>query len=281
MTQLDMVSEGSPFDTIRRTDESGEWWSARDLQPLLGYGKWERFEDAIQRAAVAARNAGHDPDRAISRLREIGHSGGARIDYRLTRYAAYLVAMNGDPRKPQIAEAQTYFAVRTREAETSHARALPKDFPAALRALAAEVEAREAMAAQVHELEPRARQADHYRAAEGLTAIGDFANDLALWARETHGVKVLHREVRNFMAELGLIIRGDTIRNNMPTADAQKRDLLRIKHNTFETHTRGVQTSDSARLTPRGCGYVWDRAVRRIEEYGSLAPTKDIERKAS
>lgn len=107
----------SPFDALRRTDVQGEYWTARDLMPQLGYDRWESFADAIDRAKAAARNSGGDPEQAFSGLHEKATGGRPRVDYRLTRFGAYLLAMNGDPRKPQIAEAQAYFAVKTREAE--------------------------------------------------------------------------------------------------------------------------------------------------------------------
>lgn len=120
-SSLTIARDSSPFDSIRNVAPDGsEWWSARDLMPLLGYTKWSRFEDAIQRARHAATNSGLDADAEASRLREaFGPTNQAGINYRLTRYGAYLVAMNGDPRKAEIAAAQTYFAVKTREAEVA------------------------------------------------------------------------------------------------------------------------------------------------------------------
>lgn len=110
----------SPFEGIKQTDEHGyEFWSARDLMPHLGYAKWERFASSIDRAKQTARNAGNSIEQNFPGAGKVtGSRGPTQQDYALSRYAAYLVAMNGDPRKPEIAAAQSYFAIQTRIAET-------------------------------------------------------------------------------------------------------------------------------------------------------------------
>lgn len=108
--------------------EGVECWSARDLQILLGYSKWENFEKVIQKAKDACRNAGeeeeyHFPD--VRKMVSIGSGAEKEIDdILLTRYACYLVAQNGDSRKQEIAFAQNYFAVQTRRAELVEQRLL-------------------------------------------------------------------------------------------------------------------------------------------------------------
>jgi DNA-damage-inducible protein D len=118
----------SKFEAATSELEGVECWSARELQELLGYSKWENFEKVIQKAKDACRNAGesienHFPD--IRKMVEIGSNSERPIDdIALTRYACYLIAQNGDSRKEEIAFAQNYFAVQTRRAEMVEQRLL-------------------------------------------------------------------------------------------------------------------------------------------------------------
>lgn len=177
-------SKASPFDSARRQDEAGEHWSARDLQVLLGYDQWRRFEDAIERAMASAANAGIDVRSAFSQVVQVVGSGNLgdqqRKDYRLTRYACYLVAMNGDPRKKEIAAAQTYFAVKTREAEIAPAApALPRSYAEALRELAATVEERDAAQQQLAIAAPKAEAWNTLASADGDFSVADAAKILS------------------------------------------------------------------------------------------------------
>jgi len=116
------------FEAAASELEGIECWSARELQNLLGYSKWENFEKVIQKAKDACKNAGekveyHFPD--IRKMITKGKGAQDEInDILLTRYACYLIAQNGDSRKQQIAFAQNYFAVQTRRAELVEKRLL-------------------------------------------------------------------------------------------------------------------------------------------------------------
>jgi len=110
------------FESIKKIDENGiEYWKARELLPILGYKKWEKAEDVVARAARACINSGQDVDNHFHRtgkMVKIGSNTVRKIrDYKLDRYACYLIAQNGDPKKSEIALAQTYFAIQTRKQE--------------------------------------------------------------------------------------------------------------------------------------------------------------------
>jgi DNA-damage-inducible protein D len=178
MTQLDLT--GNPFDHIRHTDSTGEFWSARELMSLLGYERWERFEDAIERARAAAVNArvAGDHFRGAEKVIEGGRWGTQTVsDYLVTRYGAYLIAMNGDPRKERIAEAQTYFAVKTREAEVVATPALD-ELEVARRYVRA-IEDKRAAEARVAELEPAAHSWTTLATGHGDYSVADAAKVLS------------------------------------------------------------------------------------------------------
>ncbi len=113
----------SPFDTIRLLDEQGqEYWSARTMQSPLGYARWESFEDAIDRAMHACKNVGLEPSEQIREVTNLLNRGKyatqEQKDYHMTRRGCYLTVMNGDPRKPEIALAQSYFCTKTEGRKT-------------------------------------------------------------------------------------------------------------------------------------------------------------------
>ena len=116
------------FESAAAELEGVECWSARELQDLLGYSKWENFEKVIQKAKDACKNAGEEIDYHFPDIRKtIPMPKGAEKeidDILLTRFACYLIAQNGDSRKEKIAFAQNYFAVQTRRAELVEQRLL-------------------------------------------------------------------------------------------------------------------------------------------------------------
>ena len=112
------------FEDIKRIDEAGdEYWYARELQCILEYTQWRRFESAIDKAKISCLKSGYNTNDhfpGVGKMVQIGSKTKRKLlDYRLSRYACYLIVQNGDSRKEAIALGQTYFAIQTRKQELS------------------------------------------------------------------------------------------------------------------------------------------------------------------
>ena len=120
MNNLEVINE-KVFEDIKHVDENGnEYWLARELQKVLDYTEWRKFKGVINKAINACINSNADlSDHFVGsyKMVQTGDSFRRVIDYKLSRYACYLIAQNGDSRKKVIALAQTYFAVQTRKQE--------------------------------------------------------------------------------------------------------------------------------------------------------------------
>jgi len=137
------------FESLKKHNQhSTEYWSARDLQPCLGYTEWRKFKNAIMKAVESCRQSGNLPNHHFVGAAKpiLGGKGSLQTveDYHLSRFACYLIAQNGDPRKPEIAQAQKYFAVQTRRQEIS-----------------------DQMASDLERLEIREQAADEFKALSG------------------------------------------------------------------------------------------------------------------
>lgn len=120
--EITMHSLNKDFEGIKKINENGiEYWEARELMPILGYLNWQKAEEVIGRAARACINSGQSVDNHFTRsvkMVDIGSNTVREVrNWKLDRYACYLIAQNGDPKKQEIALAQTYFAIQTRKQE--------------------------------------------------------------------------------------------------------------------------------------------------------------------
>lgn len=137
----------SPFESIKRFEKNNEFWYARELMPLLGYSKWQRFQNPIEQAIENLELNGDDVATNILPL-AVSLNYQQTTDYKLSRYGCYMVALCCDGRKVEVATAKKYFAIKTHQAEIAEQKTLPTNYLDALKALVAKEEERIALEQQ-------------------------------------------------------------------------------------------------------------------------------------
>lgn len=258
---FDTSEEQSPFDALRQVRPDGsEFWSARGLMPLLGYAKWQRFEDSVGRAQVSAGNQGFDVAREfvqVAQVTEAGNLGDTlRKDYELSRFACYLVAMNGDPRKQQVSAAQAYFAIRTREAETASQRELT---PTELALMVIESEKQKVAAQrQLAVLVPKAERFDRWQDSGNTMYVEEWSKALGMTRdagfEHLRALGVLSRRKRT-----------DGIAGYVNVPNGKYVSLFEMKNEFVESINMWVLVP---RMTPRGAILLAELLVR----HGRLSP---------
>lgn len=269
----------SPFDAIKNTDtETGtEFWSARDLMPLMGYPRWNEFKVPLERAMKSAEVQGNDVATLFRGLAE-KTSGRPREDFHLTRFAAYLVAMNGDPNKPEVAAAQAYFAIKTREAETAKSPAELTRREILTLALEAEEKAEEqrqlaekrqrALEAQA----PAVAKAAAHSASEEWKGRQEFAREVQAWGRNW-GYTIIQESVYELLRRKKMLISGHRRDRNHATAQAEK--------NGWAKTAKGVSDITgkpwaAARISPKGQDIAWKWINEAVEMYGQELNPKEV-----
>lgn len=287
MSDLERTGDDSPFEEGRTPCPQGgeDRWSARWLMGKMAYPTWQHFEPVIERAKQAAHNQGFNVHTLFTVKRE-KTGGRPQTDYNLTRFAAYLVAMNGDPRKPEVAAAQTYFAVKTREAETAQPAldlldpdvALDKiielaSFAKTERAgrLAAEATAR-ALEAAIERDAPLVAKAEAHTGSDSSVHRQEFSREVITWGMRQKNIVIRQDEVFRFLGHIGLFIRGERTDTGHATADALKRGLAFTDKGT----AKNGHAWATGKLTARGQDYAWKRITKYVDEHGTLALPREL-----
>ena len=165
----------------KQTETGVDFWLARDLQHLLGYGQWRNFQGVVNKAKTACEVSGHaisDHFADVGKMVVLGSGSQREVDdVMLTRYACYLIAQNGDPRKAEIAFAQTYFAMQTRKAELIEQRLLEAE----------RVQARQKLSATEKEL---SKVIFEHTGGNQNFALIRSKGDTALFGRNTQAMKM-------------------------------------------------------------------------------------------
>lgn len=245
----------SPFDTIRQVREDGtEYWSARDLMPLLGYNKWQAFDAAIERAITSAKAQNASVEGNFTGAGKVsGERGPAQKDYHLSRFVSYLVATNGDPRKEEVAAAQAYFAVRTREAETKPSKQLtgPELMAYALLEAQKTIEAAtaraEAAEAQIEADKPHTDLGKAITGGDGDLLVQDVARLLA-----AHGINIGRNRLYEWMRENHWGTKGAGRNGNQPTQRRIEQGLVRPRVQAIRTPAGHTIEAVTTLITGKG-----------------------------
>lgn len=208
------------LDDIRHQNDE-EYWFARELYPLLGYAQWENFETALNRAKESCKNSGSNPNDHFRDITKTVKEGmdleKPIVDIKLTRYACYLIAVNGNPRKEEVAFAQAYFITKTRQFEILEQRMLELE----------RIDAREKLRITEKEFQDMAwsRGVD----APGIRRIRAFG-DIALFGKTTNEMKM----------KLGIVDKKQPLADSLPTVTLKAKDLATAITNT-NTRSKNLQ----------------------------------------
>lgn len=279
--------DDSPFDRIRHTRGDGsEYWTARELCNELNYETWRNFAAAVDRAMIAADNSGHpaqDHFVDVSKMIDLGKGGRRQIEDReLSRYGAYLVVMNGDPRKPEIAAGQTYFAVRTHEAETRPALpdittaagllALTEMFRDTAKQLVAVETEKKVLEAAIERDAPLVAKAEAHTVSDSAIHRQEFGREVKTWGRK-QDIEILQDHVMRFLGHIGLFIRGERSDTGHATSEAIRRGLAFTEKGTSKKNGHAYAVG---KLTPAGQDYAWKRITKYVAEHGDLELPREL-----